>query len=85
MSAGGVWKRAAPSSTHPEPWPWWGWVLTFLSYVALGYLLRTAVLNWIVGPLYPLLVMYVLPNAIRRWFGRPAPVRPLAPEPEVPT
>jgi hypothetical protein len=52
------------------PYPWWAWALTFGSYVLLGYHLRTVVLNWIVGPLYPLLVMHVLPNGVRRLLGR---------------
>lgn len=41
-------------------------MLTFLSYVALGYQFKTVFLNWIVGPLYPLLVMYVLPHLFRK-------------------
>lgn len=35
-------------------------------YITLGYFLKTLVLNWIVGPLFPLLVVYLIPNWIRR-------------------
>jgi hypothetical protein len=65
--------RAAHSPSSPDPWPWWAWVATFTSYVVLGYLTKSVVLNWIVGPLYPVLVMYVLPAGVRRLLGRPAP------------
>ena len=58
-----------------EPWPWWAWTATFGSYVALGYVFRSVFLNWIVGPLYPLVVMYLLPTAARRVLGRPTPPR----------
>ena len=85
MRAGDLGRRAARSSTHPEPWSWWSWVLTFLSYVVLGYLLKSVVLNWIVGPLYPLFVMYVLPTTLRGLLGGRVAVRPLAQEPEAPT
>jgi hypothetical protein len=71
VSSGDLGRRAAVSSTHPVPYPWWAWALTFGSYVFLGYHLRTVVLNWIVGPLYPLLAMHLLPQAVRRVLGRP--------------
>jgi hypothetical protein len=78
VSSGDLGRRAAVSSTHPTPYPWWAWAITFASYVFLGYHLRTYVLNWIVGPLYPLLVMHLLPNAVRRLLGRPSSDDPSA-------
>ena len=69
----------------PHRWPWWSWLLAFLSYVVLGYRFKTLVLNWIVGPLYPVFVLYVLPNAVRVLLGRrPAirhAMRPIEPAP----
>jgi len=35
-------------------------------YVALGLLVRTFVLNWIIGPLFLLLTLYLLPLAFRK-------------------
>ncbi len=66
MNTGDLGTRAAESASSPEPWPWWAWLLTFLSYVALGYQFKTVFLNWIVGPLYPLFVMYVVPHLFRK-------------------
>lgn len=71
MTPDGFGSRAATSSTRPQPWPWWAWVLTFLSYVFLGYHLKSVVLNWIVGPLYPVFVMHLAPTALRRLARRP--------------
>ena len=73
MTSRDLGSRAAHSSSSPDPWPWWAWAATFASYVVLGYLTKSVVLNWIVGPLYPVLVMYVLPAGVRRLLRRPAP------------
>lgn len=43
-----------------------GFVVALGVYVLLGVMLRTYVLNWIVGPLFPLLVLYLLPRGLRR-------------------
>lgn len=82
MTGGDLGARAAQSSTRPDPWPRWAWVLTFVSYVFLGYHLKSIVLNWIVGPLYPLLVMYLIPNLVRRVLGRSVEVPPFTAEGE---
>jgi hypothetical protein len=37
-------------------------VLAFVVYVVLGVLTRSVVLNWIVGPLFLLLALYVVPK-----------------------
>jgi hypothetical protein len=40
------------------------WVVLLAVYVALGLVFRSAVLNWIVGPLFPLVFLYLLPRAV---------------------
>lgn len=35
-------------------------------YIALGYFLKSVVLNWIVGPLFLVMVLHVVPRAFRR-------------------
>jgi hypothetical protein len=42
------------------------WAGAFVAYVALGYWTKGLVLNWIVGPLFPLLVLVVVPRALGR-------------------
>lgn len=53
----------------------WGTVVTYavvlVVYVALGVLTGSLVLNWILGPLFPLLALHVIPRGARRVF-RPA-------------
>lgn len=53
-----------------------GFVLLLVSYVALGLLWKSAVLNWVVGPLYPLAVVYLLPRLLSRLLPRRRPRRP---------
>jgi hypothetical protein len=59
----------APDTWGPGPRPWL-YALVLLVYVALGLLTRSVVLNWIIGPLFLLLALYVLPRALRSAFGR---------------
>lgn len=47
--------------------PWF--VVTFVVYVVLGLVIKSAVLNWIVGPLWLLATLYLVPLAL----GRRAP------------
>jgi uncharacterized membrane protein len=48
----------------------WIWYLAALTvYVGLSLWLKVALLNWIIGPLFPLIVLYVIPTALRRVFG----------------
>ena len=47
----------------------WAWAALLVVYVALGLVLKSVVLNWIVGPLFPLVFLYLLP----RWAGRVDP------------
>ena len=42
------------------------YVVAFVVYVTLGYFLKSVVLNWIIGPLFLLLVLYVVPKALGR-------------------
>lgn len=42
------------------------YVAAFVAYVALGYVLKSGVLNWIVGPLWLVTVLHVIPRAIGR-------------------
>jgi hypothetical protein len=46
------------------------WALAVVLYIPLGVLLKTVVLNWLVGPLFPLLIVYLIPTWIRRWSSR---------------
>lgn len=68
---------SSPRATGPTPPPvraiWY--VVTFAVYVALGVTLKSVVLNWIVGPLFPVLTLYVLPTLLRQRFGREARTR----------
>jgi hypothetical protein len=43
----------------------WAWAVLLAVYVALGLVLKSVVLNWIVGPLFPLFFLYLIP----RWAG----------------
>jgi hypothetical protein len=54
----------APDTWGPGPGPWL-YGLALVAYVALGLLTRSVVLNWIIGPLFLLLALYVLPRALR--------------------
>jgi hypothetical protein len=36
-------------------------------YIPAGVFLRTVVLNWMLGILFPLIVVYLIPKQIRRW------------------
>lgn len=42
------------------------YVGAFVAYVVLGYFLKSIVLNWIVGPIFLVLVLYSVPAIIRR-------------------
>ena len=53
----------------PGPRPW-QYGLAFVVYVALGLVTRSVVLNWVIGPLFLLLTLYLLPRALRSAVGR---------------
>jgi hypothetical protein len=44
------------------------WGVLLAVYVVFGLLVKSFVLNWIVGPLFPLFFLYLLPRFLR---GRP--------------
>ena len=51
------------------PGPGW-FVVSFAAYLGLALVAKSVVLNWIVGPLWLLLTLYVLPAAVGRVTGR---------------
>jgi hypothetical protein len=60
--------KATESAPEPIALGWYAFALVL--YVALGYFLKTWVLNWIIGPLFLLIVLYLIPTAVRRLFQR---------------
>lgn len=58
----------APSGSGAEEgrsvWLAYGFALVL--YLVLGYLTKSVVLNWVIGPLFPLIVLYVIPSFWRR-------------------
>jgi hypothetical protein len=53
----------------PRDLPVFAYALAFVAYVALGYFVKSAVLNWLVGPLFLLIVLHVVPKALTRGRG----------------
>ncbi len=49
-------------------WIWY--VAAFIFYVGLSLWLKGVLLNWIIGPLFPLVVLYVVPTALRSGLGK---------------
>ena len=46
----------------PAAW----FVVTFVVYVILGLVVKSTVLNWIIGPLWLLITLFLLPTMVRR-------------------
>lgn len=42
------------------------WVVLLVVYIALGVAVKSVVLNWIVGPIFPLIGLYLLPRLLGR-------------------
>jgi hypothetical protein len=43
-----------------------GWyVAALVGYVAAGFFLKSILLNWLVGPLFLLIVLYLVPRFVR--------------------
>jgi len=42
------------------------WIALLVVYVGAGIALKSVVLNWIVGPLFPLVFLYLLPRVMGR-------------------
>lgn len=59
----------------PDDLPAAVYAFAFAAYVALGYVLKSVVLNWLVGPLFLVVVLYVVPSSLvrvrSRWRARP--------------
>jgi len=55
-------EEVAPATAPPLA----AYVALLVVYVALGYLLKSVVLNWIVGPLFLLAVLYLMPRLLGR-------------------
>jgi hypothetical protein len=51
---------------RPARGDWWRYAAALALYVALGLTTKSVVLNWIVGPLFPLLVLHLIPSLWRR-------------------
>lgn len=47
--------------TGPGPF-----VVALVAYIALGLVVKSVVLNWIVGPLFPLVALYLVPRVLGR-------------------
>ena len=48
---------------------WW-YLGALLVYIPLGFFTQMVVLNWIIGPLFPLLLLYLGPTLVRRLTAR---------------
>lgn len=58
-----------PATDHrgaPDPIPLAWYAAALVVYVVAGYFLKTWLLNWIVGPLFLLIVLYLVPTGISR-------------------
>ena len=53
-----------------DAWP--AYVVSFAVYVGAGLAFKSTVLNWIIGPLWLLLSLWLVPNAVRLVFRRGA-------------
>ena len=53
------------STFDDDDLPVWAYGLSFVVYVVLGYNFTSVVLNWIVGPLWLLATLYLLPKWLR--------------------
>lgn len=60
---------SSPSAAHRRHRPLLeqpvAWSVLLAVYVALGMVVKSAVLNWIIGPLFPLVFLYLLPRAVK--------------------
>ena len=56
---------------RPDDRPLVAYAIAFLAYVGLGFLAKPVFLNWIVGPLFLLVVLHVVPSGFARLRRRP--------------
>ena len=59
-------RRVDERNLVDEPVPPLAYVGALALYVVLGYFLKSIVLNWIVGPLFLVVVLYAVPASVRR-------------------
>jgi hypothetical protein len=50
--------------------PLW-FLISVVVFIGLGFVLKTRILNWIYGPLFPLFFLYVVPTAARKLYRFP--------------
>lgn len=43
---------------------WW-YAVALATYVTAGFFFKSVLLNWLVGPLFLLIVLYVIPTILR--------------------
>lgn len=48
---------------------WW-YAVALLVYIPLGFFTQSVVMNWFVGPLFPLLLLFLGPTLVRRLTAR---------------
>ena len=42
------------------------WIVLLVVYIGLGLWTKATVLNWTIGPLFPLIVLFVIPTLLDR-------------------
>jgi hypothetical protein len=47
--------------------PVWPWIASLILFVALGYTFKSVVLNWVIGPIFPLVTLFLIPRALGLW------------------
>jgi hypothetical protein len=53
-----------PGEAEPADYPVAAYVVALAVYVAAGYFVKSVVLNWIIGPLFLVLVLHLVPRAL---------------------
>lgn len=63
-------RPAAPD--RPDPGLAW-YAAALAVYIGAGFFLKSVLLNWVVGPLFPLVALYLVPRLVRK-VTKPEPV-----------
>ena len=53
------------AAVEARPIRWYWYVLAFAAYVVLGFFFKSLVLNWIVGPTWLVVWLYIVPRGLR--------------------
>jgi hypothetical protein len=56
----------AEDAGSDEPFALRWYVVALVVYVVAGYFLKSFLLNWIIGPLFLLIALYLVPTWLRR-------------------